>query len=357
MVTTHTNRGTPVPAHPPLFGVRRPLQCPVPLRMPFNALDGSELQVHRIAGGTRGPLILAPGTAMTGLCFLTDTTEQSFAEFLAAEGFDVWLFDWRTSPALEAHKRGYTFDDVARYDWPAVIDLVRNATGADQVSVLAHCLSSPALMLSLLRGYSDPAHIKAFVASQVGVHLLMNRVHRTRVGMFADKVLPAGRMVHQARDARREGVWDLAIGLVAAIWPKSYSCDNSACHRQSATYGDIVFHPKINDETHALMGDLVPQVSSGFLKDVAPNSRAYDMLSEEDRRHLGRLDLPLLLISGSENQMFVPEATERTWRLLHGALGENIEREVFDGFGHLDFYLSGQAREPIWGRLARFLDR
>jgi cholesterol oxidase len=116
MSTTLTSRGVPVPVFPPLFGVRRPLSCPVPVRMPLTAGDGAELQIHHIAGGTRGPLILAPGTAMSALCYLTDTTEQSFAEFLAAEGFDLWLFDWRTSPYLAAHERGYTFDDVARCD-------------------------------------------------------------------------------------------------------------------------------------------------------------------------------------------------------------------------------------------------
>jgi alpha-beta hydrolase superfamily lysophospholipase len=185
----------------------------------------------------------------------------------------------------------------------------------------------------------------------------MNRANRSKVSLHVDKLLPAGRMVHQAQGTPREGLWDLTVGLVAATWPKSYSCENPACHRHSATYGDIVYHARINDQTHALMGDLVPEVNSAFLKDVAPNSRAYDILTEEDRRHLDRLDVPTLLISGTENQMFVPEATERTWRLLHGALGENIQREVFDGFGHLDFYLSGEAREPVWRKLASFLDR
>lgn len=348
---------TAVPAFAPLFGVQRPLSCTPPVRHALTAGDGVALQLHHIAGGSKGPVILAPGTGMTGLSFLTDTTDQSFAEFLASEGFDVWLFDWRTSPLLAAHEQGYTFEDVARHDWPAAIAHVRDATGAAQVSVLAHCLSSPCMMLSLLRGYTDREHIKAFIPSQVGLHLRMNRANRVKVGLRVDRLLPSNRMVHQAQHAPREGVWDLAIGLLAAIWPKSYSCDNAACHRHSATYGDIVHHPRINAATHALMGDLVPEVNSTFLKGVAPDSRAPDIMSAEDRRHLDRLDLPMLLISGSENQMFVPEATERTWRLLHGALGANIQREVFEGFGHLDFYLSADARRPIWGKLAGFLDR
>lgn len=353
---TPSTRVSQVAAHPPLFGVRRPLSCPTPVRTALTAGDGAALQVHHIAGGDKGPVILAPGTAMSALCFLTDTTEQSFAEYLAAEGFDIWLFDWHTSPCLAVHNQEYDFDDVARYDWPAAIEHVREATGAAQVSVLAHCLSSPCMMLSLVRGYTDPVHIKALVPSQVGLHLVMNKANRLKVSLGVDRLLPANRMVHQAQDTSRQGMWDLAVGFLAAVWPKSYSCDNPACHRHSATYGDIVLHEKINDATHALMGDLVPEVNSSFLKGVAPNSRADDILDDDDRRHLDRLDVPMSLISGQENQMFVPEATERTWRMLHDALGANIQREAFEGFGHLDCYLSGEARGPIWERLAGFLE-
>ena len=347
--------GALVPTFPPLFGERRTLSCPTPVRTVLSAGDGAVLHVYRIAGGDKGPVILAPGTAMSGLCFLTDTTEQSFAEYLSGEGFDVWLFDWRTSPYLPVHQTEYTFDDVARYDWPVVIQHVRMFTGADQVSVLAHCLSAPCMMLSLLRGYTDTRHIKAFIPSQVGLHLVMNNANRVKMALRVDKLLPPNRMVHQSHNKARRGIWDFAVGVLAVIWPKSYSCSNPDCSRQSATYGDIVFHQKINDATHELMGDLVPEVNSSFLKDVAPNARALDILNDEDRKHLSRLDVPMLLISGQKNQMFLPASTERTWKLLHDALGDNIQRQVFEGFGHLDCYLSGQAKNPIWSRLAEFL--
>ena len=346
----------PVPAYPPLFGVRRPLSCPVPVRATLTAGDGAALHVHRIAGGDKGPVILAPGMAMSALCYLTDTTEESFGEFLSAQGFDVWLFDWRSSPYLAVHNEDYTIDDVARHDWPTVIAHVREQTGAATVSVLAHCMSSPTLLLSLLRGYTDSTHIKALVSSQVGLHFVLNNNNRFKMSSHIDKILPGNRMVHQKDGTPRQGVWDALVGFLAIVWPKSYSCSNSACHRQSATYGDIVYHDKINDETHALMGDLVVEVNSTFLKSIGPNARAKNILTDEDRRHLDRLAVPILLISGRENQMFVPESTERTWRMLRDAVGDSIQREVFDGFGHLDCYISGEAKQPIWERLSAFLE-
>lgn len=347
--------GEPVPEHPPLFGVRRALTCPVPMRHLFPAGDGATLQVHHIAGGDRGPIIVAPGTAMSALSFLTDTTDQSFAEYLAAEGYDVWLFDWRTSPLLDAHTRPYSFDDVARHDWPAVIDFVRTQTGADSVAVLAHCLSAPSMFLSLIRGYVDPAHISAFIPSQVALHPIANLVHRIKVRLGVERFLSGDRVVHQIAGAPRKGIWDFSVGILARVIPKSYRCDNPACHRQSATYGDIIGHDRISDETHELMGDLVPRVHSSFLQAAGPVLRAKSMLTGTDHDHLDRLTVPILLISGEDNQMFVAESTERTYRLLQPLHGDRIERAVFEDFGHLDCWFDPQAQTDIWPRLTEFL--
>ncbi len=346
----------PIEVHPPLFGERRALACPPPVRARFVAGDGAILQVHHIAGGDKGPLILAPGTAMTALSYLADTTQESFAEFLADQGFDVWLFDWRTSPLLDSHHEAYTFDDVARCDWPAVIDYVLGETGRPSASVLAHCLSAPCLLLSLVRGYLPSTRIKALVASQAGLHLVLNRATRIKIGLRVDQLLPGNAMVHQSSDGPRRGAWDLVVGLVGAIWPKSYSCTNAACHRQSATFGDIVSHDRINDTTHELMGAHVPEVNSTFVKDAADLGRKSCILTAEDRGHLERLAVPLLLVSGAQNQMLLPEGTRRTYELLRQVHGDLIEREVFPGFGHLDCYLGTGAREVVWERLARFLD-
>src|SRR5271169_290672 len=121
---------------PPFFGIRREFTCPPLRRIDFAAGDGDALCLHHVSGGNRGPVLMSPGTAMTALTYCVDTVPQNIVEYLVAQGFDVWLFDWRTSPLLDAHKRPYTFDDVARYDWPAAIAQVKKLTGKDRVSIL-----------------------------------------------------------------------------------------------------------------------------------------------------------------------------------------------------------------------------
>lgn len=341
---------------PPIFGERRKLACPPLERFEITAADGTTLLLHRVQGGSRGPVVISPGTAMTALTYCLDTVEQNFVEFLAGEGFDVWLFDWRTSPLLGGHKRPYTLDDVGHYDWPAAISEVRKRTGEQQVSVLAHCLSSPCFLLSLVRGHTPPEHVRSFVASQVALDLVMTPVGRAKLKTFLEKILPGGDMIHQKPAESGFRVSDLAVSVLAKIIPKSYHCDNPVCPRHSASFGDVVFHDRLNPGTHALMGDLIPECLTAFLKDVAIWGRRQSLLEDEDRKHLDRLRVPIHFISGSENKMFIPESTERTYNTLRDANGpESYRRTVYPGFGHLDCYIGDGAAQAIWPDLAKTL--
>ena len=341
---------------PPYFGQGRKLELPPIERIGFTARDGKALRMHHVSGGTRGPVVLTPGTAMTGLSYCIDTVPQNFAEFLVAQGFDVWLVDWRTSPFLDAHTEPYTLDDVARYDWPAAIAEVRRRTGSPQVSVLAHCLSSSCFLLSLLRGYTPAESIRTVIASQVGLHLHMTTVTALKLSTRVDRLLPSAEMIHQRPGDVRAERSDLGVSFLSHVLPRAYTCDNPVCPRHSASFGDIIFHPRVNAATHALMGDLVPECLTAFLKDVATWARKDSLVTDKDLKHLDRLRLPITFISGSENRMFTPQATEETFDLLCEANGEDhYRRSVYQGFGHLDTYFGEGAPTAIWPDLANAL--
>jgi cholesterol oxidase len=345
-----------VTSHPPFFGERRRLACPPLERIDFHARDGTGLCLHHTSGGTRGPVVMTPGTAMTALTYCIDTVPQNILEFLVAEGFDVWLMDWRTSPLLEAHKRPYTLDDVARHDWPAAIDEVRRRTGQPQVSVLAHCLSSPTFLLSLVRGYVPQSQVRAFVASQVALHLRFTTAGTVKLRLHLDKLLPNDDLVHQRPDDVGVAVSDLAASFLAKVLPTSFSCDNGACYRQVATFGELILHSRVDETTHAMMGDLVPECLTAFLKDVALWGRRDSILTGEDEKNLDRLLLPIHFISGSENRMFVPESTALSYRLLCDVNGASYyRRDVYEGFGHLDCWFGSGAPQLIWPDIARSL--
>jgi hypothetical protein len=233
---------------------------------------------------------------------------------------------------------------------------VRKRTNSEKVSVLAHCLSSPCFLLSQLRGYMEPGQVKSFIASQVALHLHMTPVAELKLETHLDRLLPFSDMIHQKVIDEDGKLSDFAVSILSHLVPKSYSCDNPACHRQSATFGDLIFHARVNADTHALMGDLVPECLTAFLQDVANWARKPNILTDEDRKHLDRLRMPILFTSGAENRMFVPQATELTFNMLCEANGaDTYQRKVYPDFGHLDSYIGEGANSAIWPDLAAAL--
>jgi hypothetical protein len=50
--------------------------------------------------------------------------------------------------------------------------------------------------------------------------------------------------------------------------------------------------------------------------------------------------IPIFLFSGSENMAWSPESTDLSYELLKNTFGgKNYEREVVEGYGHLDCWM------------------
>ncbi len=190
-----------------------------------------------------------------------------------------------------------------RYDWPALVEYVCAAAKTERVSILAHCLSSPALMLSLVRGHLNLARVDAIVASQVALHLEADPLGKVKQWTHVAQLLNAVEMVHQQPE----------------------------------------------DVTHSL----IPEVVVGFLKAVAPVVRRIDLLEADDLVHLDRFKVPITFVLGEHNHMFVPSGTERSFDLLCQANGGALyRREVIAGYGHLDCLVGATAAADVFPTFA-----
>src|SRR5262249_28446600 len=147
---------------------------------------------------------------------------------------------------------------------------------------------------------------------------------------------------------------DVAITALAAVQPRN--CESEACQRQNATFGGLVQHDRIDHATHALMGELIPEVNAGFLRDAVSLTRAASALTAVYESHLGRLALPVTLLSGEHNQTFEPRATEASYRVLCQTNGPQLYRRyVLAGYGHLDCLIGEHADEDVFPLLSQSL--
>ncbi|MBK8667206.1 MAG: alkaline phosphatase D family protein [Burkholderiales bacterium] len=92
-----------------------------------------------------------------------DRDDVNLATFFYEQGFDIWLFEYRTSSVLEASKRGCTMDDIAVLDIPAAVDHILKVVSAEdkhlmvgelpQIYAYGHCVGAATLAMSLLGGH------------------------------------------------------------------------------------------------------------------------------------------------------------------------------------------------------------
>lgn len=72
-----------------------------------------------------------------------------------------------------------------------------------------------------------------------------------------------------------------------------------------------------------------------------------------------RLDgIPIMLFSGSDNQVLTPESTDKTYEALRTTFGtKNYERNVVQGYGHLDCWMGREAYKDVFPMVRDHVDR
>ncbi|XP_067671210.1 lysosomal acid lipase/cholesteryl ester hydrolase-like [Haliotis asinina] len=117
--------------------------------------DGFILNMQRIPHGrgtntpgtVRPVVMLQHGLLGSATNFLDNPANQSLAYILADAGADVWLGNVRGNMYSRAHKTlkpsddtfwEWSFDEMAKYDLPAMIDYILRTTGQPQIHYVGH---------------------------------------------------------------------------------------------------------------------------------------------------------------------------------------------------------------------------
>src|SRR5918995_2561167 len=139
----------------------------------FSTQDGLGLSMLRF---NRNPddqpadsvLIIHGLTTSTDMFIMPE--HYNLVSYLLDNGYtDVWCLDMRMSNrhSYNLFPHRYTFDDIALYDYPPAIRLIREHIGARPLYVIAHCLGSVSFMISLFR--KAVTGVSKLVANIVGL--------------------------------------------------------------------------------------------------------------------------------------------------------------------------------------------
>ncbi|MEU8028450.1 alpha/beta fold hydrolase [Streptomyces sp. NPDC049099] len=339
--------------------------------MPFVTKDGFRLGLTRVAtDDTDRPavLLLHGHTASSDMFLLPET--RNLVEVLLDAGYEPWLLDWRGSCRLPYNETGrrYTYDDVALYDIPEAVARIRQRIGTRPLFVVAHCIGALALSMSMTAGLVPGL---AGVVTQ-GVFLTPKLAGRTSLRMTLGSELLRSRIDHVPVDFRKVGFRSRHT-LLFALASRKATCPDPTCqilHNSAWGMGASLFvHENLSAATHDRLAELLgpaPVWIWPHLRRIAlarsvvrwhHGDDRYRALPENALDEASRIDCPVLLLSGSENGLWL-----NSQELCHEVLTArqpqlDVTYTEVPGYGHLDMFMGRGAALDVFGHILDFLGR
>jgi cholesterol oxidase len=338
---------------------KRPLKMSAPEVHLFETDDATTLKLTRYQGGTKGPVILAPGFGTPTLAYTIDTVDTNLPEALFAAGYDVWLFDYRASPDLASASTQFTLDDIATRDYPAAVAKVREVTGAPTVQVMAHCIGSMTFLMAMMAGMQG---VRSAISSALTLFPVSPIANRIRAGLDLGQLLVVAGIPTLTTDFDRQRATDIMLDEVLRLFPSKEQCTSAVCRRILGIYGDVYKHDQLNDATHDAMHEMFGVANVRTFNHISLIVRTGQIVDKDGgdvyMNHLDRLAIPITFLHGAENHLFLPEGSMKTLHTLAAANDATLyERIQFPDYAHMDCYMGKNASRDIFPTIVAQLDR
>ena len=336
---------------------------------PLRSEDGFDLGLSRVVRGDqeKPAVLLTHGlTASTDMFVLPET--RNFVEVLLDSGFEPWLLDWRGSCRLPYNEHGpsYTLDEVALYDIPQAVAEVRKRIGDRKLFMVAHCIGALSLSMSMAAGLVPG--LDGVVAQGVFLTPKMGVGPRLRM-MMAASLQPLIKEIPV--DFRKVGLWSKYTPLFA-LASIGADCPDPTCQmvQNSAwTSGASLFvHDNLHEVTHRRLADLLGTCPTDIMSHIRKMELAhsslvwherdprFSALSENALDDAHRIDCPLLLLSGSENNLWLD--SNKLCKALLDRRHPQLEAEYVEvpAYGHFDTFIGRSAALDVFPYITRWLN-
>ncbi len=234
-------------------------------------------------------------------------------------------------------------------------------TGRESVQIMAHCVGSLTMMMSLAAGLQG---VRSAVASQLTLHPRVAPVNKVRAGLYMANFLSALGVGTLTTDVEKEASWteklyDVALKLYPA---GKQQCGHAFCRRMMFMYGEVFDHEQLNDATHEAIHEAFGVSNLTTFQQITQAIRKGHVVktSGEDAYLAGahNLKLPIAFLHGEKNRLFLPEGSELTYEYLREQNGPDYYvRHVFKDYAHMDCFIGKDAARDVYPVVTAELDR
>jgi cholesterol oxidase len=338
----------------------------------FNTADGLGLSMLRFTRGGEGDAVMVIHGLTTSTDMFVMPEHDNLVSCLLDAGYDVWCLDCRMSNRhsynLGYHR--YNLDDVALFDYPPAIELVRSHIGDRPLHVIAHCLGSASFAMALFGRAIDG--IASLVANSVALTPRVPRWSGVKIAVAPRLIELAGFQYVNPRWS--EDPW-LTPGKVTSKVVSFFhrECDVPACHMLSLMWGTgwpaLYSHENLDERTHRRSGDLYGPTTMHYFRHVRKMIRAgntavkyepgdprYASLPDDYFGQAREIETPVLFTTGANNNVFRDSNIDCHSRLRELGCTQH-ELKVFPGYGHQDVFMGKDVARDVFPALLDFMRR
>ncbi|MGA4508539.1 alpha/beta fold hydrolase [Propionibacteriaceae bacterium G1746] len=345
---------------------------------PFTTTDGLGLSMIRFnrdpLDEARDVVVIIHGLTTSSDMFIMPEHRNLVTHLLEGGFPDVFTLDMRMSNrhSYNLFPHRYSMDDVALYDYPPALALVRDLVGPDRrIHVIAHCLGSVSFLLALFG--KAVTGITSVVANSVGLTPRVPSWSRLKL-----KVAPA-LVEYVLGFPNLNPRWSQDPGFTPGeLFSRGVSlfhreCDVPACHMLSMMWGTgwpaLYEHENLADVTHRRGGDLYGATSMNYYRHVRKmveadghplkyDPRRPDLSSLPDDYWAGVRDIatPVLFTTGANNRVFTDSNIVNHARLRDEGCDQH-ELVVYPGYGHQDVFMGKDVARDCFPQMVDFMTR
>ena len=324
--------------------------------VPFTAADGFPLNLIHVWGNqppTRGPVLLVHGAGVRANLFRAPT-QVNVVDALVAEGYDVWLENWRAS--IDFAPNLWTLDQAALYDHPRAVQKVVEATGAESIKAIIHCQGSTSFTMSALAGLVP--QVDTIVTNAVSLHTVVPRWSRFKLNWAVPMVHWLTPYLDVQWGLRAPHLTAKMLSLIVRLAHRE--CDNAVCKMVSFTYGSgfpaLWLHEHLDDPTHEWLKGEFAHVPVRFFRQMARCVRRGNLVAVEGLPGLPadfvaqppRTTARFAFFAGARSGCFLPESQVRSHAFLDSFRKNYHTLHVLPGYSHLDVFIGKDAARNVF---------